>query len=95
MQHVAAALELIAGDADVGKENGEGAEHARRLVVAGLKQVGQRELRELARARRDEIDEQQAKPSAGRLPQRGESVAVGVLSARQRASRRRSTKSAG
>ena len=79
MQHVAAALELIAGDADIGKENGESAEHARGLVVAGFEQIGQRELRKFASARRNEVDEQQAEPAAGRLPERGKAVAVGVF----------------
>ncbi len=79
MQHVAAALELVAGDADVGKEDGNGAQHARRLVVAGFQKIGQRELREFARARRNEVDQQQPQPAPGRLPERGKAVLVGVL----------------
>ena len=51
VQHVAAALELVAGDADISKEDGDGAEDARGLVVAGLEQVRQGELGELAGAR--------------------------------------------
>ena len=81
MQHIAAALELVAGDGHVGKEDGDGAEHARSLVVARLKQVGQRELGKFPRTRRNKVDEQQTEPAAGRLPERGESVFVGVLSA--------------
>ena len=86
MQDVAAADELIAGDRGVGEEDGDDAEHARGLVVARFEQVGDGELRELAGARSDEVDEQQTGPSAGGLPQRGEAVLVGVLcAAEQRA----------
>ena len=95
MQHVAAALELVAGDAHISEEDGNSAQHPRRLVVADLEQVGQRELREFARAGRDEVDEQQPQPSARRLPQRGKTVLVGVLRPGKQRSRRRSTRSAG
>jgi hypothetical protein len=40
VQHIAAALELIAGDGHVGEEDGDGAEHAGGLVVARLEKVG-------------------------------------------------------
>ncbi len=59
-KHVAATLELVAGDADVGEQNGESTQHARGLVIANLKQVGQSELSELAGTGSDEVDEQQA-----------------------------------
>src|SRR5665213_2199316 len=79
MQYVAAALELVARDSDIGKEDGEGAEHAGSLVVADFKQVRQRELRKLAGARRNEVDEQKTQPTACRLPERRKTVSVGVL----------------
>ena len=41
-----------------------------------LEQVGDGELSEFACPRRDEINEQQPGPSAGRLPQRGEAMLV-------------------
>jgi len=40
VQHIAAALELVAGDAYIGEENGQGTQHARGLVVASFKHVG-------------------------------------------------------
>ena len=58
VQDVSAADELIAGDGGVGEEDGDDAEHAGGLVVAGFEQVGDGELREFARARGDEVDEQ-------------------------------------
>ena len=80
VQVIAAAFELVARDADVGEENGEGSQDAGRLVVARFKQVRQRELGELSRARGNEIDQEQPEPAAGRLPERGEAIAVGVFS---------------
>ena len=41
VQHVAAALELVAGDGHVGKQNRDRPQHARRLVIARLQQIGQ------------------------------------------------------
>ena len=79
VKNVAAAFELIAGDADVGKKNGEGSEDAGGLVVACFEKIRQRELGEFAGSRSNEIDEQEAEPSAGRLPQSGESIFVGVF----------------
>ncbi len=57
VEDVAAAEKLITGDGGVGEEDGDDAEHTRGLVVAGLEQVGDGELGELAGARRDEIDQ--------------------------------------
>ncbi len=51
---VAAGAELVAGDGRVGEQNRDGPQHARRRVVAGFQQIGNGELRELARTRRDE-----------------------------------------
>ena len=87
MQDVAAADELIAGDRGVGEEHGDDAEHAGGLVVAGFQEIRDGELRELAGARRDEIDEGEAGPSAGGLPERGEAVVVGVLRAAEQRAR--------
>ena len=86
VQDVSAADELIAGDGGVGEEDGDDAEDAGGLVVAGFEQVGDGELRELAGAWSDEVDERESSPSAGGLPEGGEAVAVGVLcAAEQRA----------
>ena len=79
MKHIAAAFELIAGDSDVGEKDGKRSEYARRLVVAGFKQIGQSELREFPRAWGNEVNEQEAEPSTGRLPQRGIAVFVGIF----------------
>ena len=81
VENVAAADELVAGDGGVGEEDGDDAEDAGGLVVAGLEQVGDGELCEFAGAGRDEVDEEKAGPAAGGLPQRGEAVFVGVLGA--------------
>ena len=51
VEDVAAADELVAGDGGVGEEDGDDAEDARGLVVAGFEEVGDGELGELARAR--------------------------------------------
>jgi hypothetical protein len=40
--------------------------------------IGQGKLREFARARSDEVDEQQRQPASGRLPQRGKAILIGV-----------------
>src|SRR6516225_4172781 len=64
MEYIAAALELVAGDSDVSEEDGEGAENASGLVVAGFEQIGKRKLGEFAGARGDEVDQQKAQPSA-------------------------------
>ena len=79
VEDVSAALELIAGDADVGEEDGDGAKDAGGLVVAGFEQIGEGKTRETPGARSDEVDKQQADPAAGRLPESGETVAVGVF----------------
>ena len=87
VENVSAADELIAGDGGVGEEDGDDAEHAGGLVVASFEQIGDGELRELARARRDEVDEQQTGPAAAALPERGEAVLVGVLRAAEQRAR--------
>src|ERR1039458_8282529 len=81
MKDVAAALELVAGDGHVRDEDGDGAKDPRRLVVARLEEIGKRELGKLASTRRNKVDEQKPQPAAGRLPESGKAVFVGVLSA--------------
>ena len=81
VEDVSAADELVAGDGRVGEEDGDDAEDTGGLVVAGFEQVGDGVLGEVARARRDEVDEREAGPSSSSLPECGESVLVGVLSA--------------
>ena len=81
MEDVSAADELVAGDGGVGEEDGDDAEDAGGLVVAGFEQVGDGVLREAAGAGGDEVDEGEAGPSSGGLPERGEAVAVGVFGA--------------
>ena len=83
VQNVAAADVLVAGDGSVGEKDREYAEDTGCLVVASLQEVRDGELRELSRARCDEVDEQQAGPAAAGLPQGGEAVFVGVLRAAQ------------
>ena len=78
MEDVSAADELVAGDGGVGEEDGDDAEDAGGLIVAGFEEVGDGELREAAGAGRDEVDEGEAGPSSGGLPECGEAVAVGV-----------------
>ena len=94
VEDVSAADELVAGDAGVGEEDGDNAQHTGGLVVADFQQIGNGELREPARARRDEVDKEQAGPSAAGLPQRGKAVVVGFLRAAQQRARSRSTKRA-
>ena len=83
VQDVSAADQLIAQDRRVRKKDRNHAQHPRRLAVARLQQIRNRELRKMARARRDEIDQQQPDPSSARQPQRGKPVLVRVLRARQ------------
>ena len=87
MQNIAAALELVAGDAHIGEEDSESAEDSSSLVVARLQQIGESELGELSRAGRDEVDEQQAQPAAGGQPEGREPIAVCVLRAGKQRSR--------
>ena len=81
VEDVSAADELVAGDGGVGEEDGDDAEDAGGLVVAGFEQVGDGVLGELAGARGDEVDEGEAGPSSGGLPEGDEAVAVGVFGA--------------
>ena len=81
VQDVSAADELVAGDGGVGEEDGEDAEDAGGLVVAGFEQVGDGVLGEAAGARGDEVNEGEAGPASGGLPEGGEAVAVGVFGA--------------
>ena len=81
VEDVSAADELVAGDGGVGEEDGDDAEDAGGLVVAGFEQVGDGVLGEAAGARGDEVDEGEAGPSSGGLPEGGEAVAVGVFGA--------------
>ena len=83
MEDVSAADELVAGDGRVRKQDGDDAEDARSLVVAGLKQVRDGVLGEFAGAWSDEVDEEQSGPPSGGLPECGEAVLVGVLGAAQ------------
>ncbi len=79
VEDVAAADELVAGDGSVGKEDGDDAEDAGSLTVAGFEEVGDGVLGEFACARGDEVDEQKPGPSATALPEGYEAVFVGVL----------------
>ena len=79
VEDVSAADELVAGDGGVGEQDGDDAEDAGGLVVAGLEQVGDGVLGEFAGAGRDEEDEQESGPSAGGLPEGDEAVAIGVF----------------
>ena len=79
VKDVPAADELVAGDGGVGKEDGDDAEDAGGLVVAGLEQVGDGVLGEVAGSRRDEVDESEARPSSGRRPKSRKAVTVAVL----------------
>ena len=81
MEDVAAADELVAGDGGVGEEDGDDAEDAGGLIVAGFEEVGDGELGEFAGARGDEVDEQKAGPSAAALPEGYEAVFIGVFGA--------------
>ncbi len=86
MEDVSAADELVGGDGGVGEEYGDDAEDARGLIVAGLEEVGDGVLGKLAGAGGDEVDEEEAGPAAGGLPEGGEAVFVGVFgSAKERA----------
>jgi len=87
VQDIAAAYELVAGDGRIGEQDRDDTKDAGGLVVARFEQVGNGELRELASARRDEIDQQQPGPSAASLPQRREAVAIGVLRAAEQRAR--------
>ena len=80
-------MNWYAGDGGVGEEDGDDAEDAGGLVVAGLEEVWDGELGELAGARGDEVDEQEAGPAAGGLPERGEAVFVGVFGAAEEGAR--------
>ena len=95
MEDVSAADELVAGDGGVGEEDGDDAEDAGGLVVAGFEQVGDGELGELAGARGDEVDEQKAGPSAGGLARGRRSRGGRRFPRRRGASRSRSSGRAG
>ena len=84
MEDVSATDELVAGDGGVGEEDGDDAEDAGGLVVAGFEEVGDGELGELAGAGGDEVDEEQAGPAAGGLPEGGEAVFIGVFGASEK-----------
>ena len=86
VEDIAAADELIAGNGGVREKNSNDAENAGGLVVTGLKQIGDGELRKLSRAWRNEVDDQKAGPTACGLPESREAVLIGVLGAgKQRA----------
>ena len=87
VQDVSAADKLVAGDRGVSEEHCDHAEHAGSLVVARLEQIGNGELREPAGTRRDEVDQQQAGPASAALPERGETMTVGVFCAGQQRTR--------
>jgi hypothetical protein len=86
VEDVSAADELVAGDGGVGEEDGDDAEDAGGLVVAGFEEVGDGVLGEVTGARGDEVNESEASPSSSSLPERSESVLVCVFrAAEQRA----------
>ena len=87
MEDVAAADELVGGDSGVGEEDGDDAEDAGGLVVAGLKEIGDGVAGELAGAGGDEDDEQETGPAAAGLPECGKAVLVGVLGAAEEGAR--------
>ena len=86
VQDVAAAGELIAGNGSEGEQNGDDSQYASGLVVARLEQIGDGELGKLARTRRNEVDEEQSRPSAACLPQGSEAMLVCVLRAAEKGS---------
>ena len=95
VENVAAADELVAGDGGVGEEDGDDAEDAGGLVVAGFEQVGNGELGELAGAGRDEVDKQEPGPAAGPLPQSGKAMFIGIFRAAEKRARANPAKTEG
>ena len=87
MQNVAAAGDLVARDRRICEQHRNHTQQPRRLVITRLEQIGNRVLGEVPRPRRDEVDEQQPGPPSATLPQRGETVIVGILRATQQRSR--------
>ena len=87
MKDVAAGAKLIRSNRGISEEDCDGGEDAGGGVVACFHEVGDGVLRELARARRDKVDDQQPDPSAGGLPQAREAVTEGVFGAGKQAAR--------
>src|SRR5437588_9242280 len=85
MQDVAAALKLVRSDGREGEQDSNGPQDACGGVIAGLQQVGDGELGELARPWRNDQNHQQPNPATGRLPQGREAVLEGILSAAKQA----------
>ncbi len=83
MENVSAAAQLVARNRRIREQYGDDAEDAGSLVIAGLEQVGNRELGEFSGAWCDEVNEQQASPSSGRLPQSGKSITIGIFCTRK------------
>src|SRR5271154_168471 len=81
MEDVAATDELVTGDGGVTKEDSDDAEDAGELVVAGFEGIGDGVLGELAGAGGDEVDEEEAGPSAATLPEGCKTVFIGVFRA--------------
>ncbi len=81
VEDVAAADELVAGDGGVAEEDGDDAEDAGGLVVAGFEEVGDGVLGEFAGTGGDEVDEEEAGPSSTALPEGCEAVFIGVFGA--------------
>ena len=79
VENVAAADELITGNGGVSEKNGDHAEDAGRLVITGLKQIRNGELRELPCAWRDEVDKQKPGPAACGLPQSGKAMLICIF----------------
>ena len=71
-----AAPELIGGNRRIREHRRDRPEHARGGAVAQLEDVGHRVERESPDARRDEVDQGNAGPGAGGLPERGEAGSV-------------------
>ena len=87
VKNVAAADELVAGDDDAGDYDGDAAKDSGGGIVPGLQQIGNGELGEAAGAAGNEGNQNEAQPTAGGLPERGETIAVGVFGAAKQAAR--------
>jgi len=86
-QEPAATAELVRRNRRVRDDRRDGGQHARHRAVAQFENVGHRVLRDPAHARRDDVDERDADPRAGRLPQCRETGAVAERRARKEGSR--------
>jgi hypothetical protein len=74
LKQTPAADELIAGDGQVGNDDGNGTEQTRGGVVPGLEDIGHRVLGYTAHSGRQVVDDGQTHPGAGTHPESGEAV---------------------